>query len=615
MQNIFIELLPPWIETGLQPAFYDKESGTVLQQVSRMWAKMIELGKAFNDFSEDTADTVNEYITKFIELHDYVHDYFDNLDVQEEINNKLDAMVEAGTLQEIIESYIQTNVAWTFDNLAEMKTDTNLVAGSYAQTLGYHSLNDGGNGIYKIRSKTNSDVVDDALIVSLSDDNLIAELIIIDDRLNVKQFGAYGDNDHDDTAYIQACADACNMNTSTRHFVMDIPNGSYKLTAPVTFGRVYLEGHGRSSFRLNGSATLLFDHSVETFVKKIGVTGDTTTHNSIGMTFNTCSQLEVEEVFCGDCRIGMQLTGCDITNIERPTVQTCTETGIYLSGCTSINITEGDLYGNNTDFTYGGWNNDITIERNYLENSGDCIVADTTNGVAQLNTLNFQRNAVVRNATTSAATIYTANARFINLVVSSNPIRLANANIKDNRFIFNNAVTELINVNMNNNGTSYATFNFDNNAVSSDNGTMTHIVKGTNIVHDANRINHGINHITSLTYVTGTFSEYTYLTNDSTSKNYLTDLFGPYKVVVSSEETATATSDGEVVTSIPYYKPNTSYVNIPVAVIDNNRPGWYARFVLKGTLSATNYTCQFTNTANGVGSGEYKFKVVYLEHN
>ena len=87
MQNIFIELLPPWVETGLQPAFYDKESGTVLQQVSRMWAKMIELGKAFNDFSKDTSNTVNEYIAKFVELHDYVHDYFDNLDVQEEINN------------------------------------------------------------------------------------------------------------------------------------------------------------------------------------------------------------------------------------------------------------------------------------------------------------------------------------------------------------------------------------------------------------------------------------------------------------------------------------------------------------------------------------------------
>lgn len=604
MQNIFIELLPPWIETGLQPAFYDKESGTVLQQVSRMWAKMIELGKG-----------VNSYIAKFNELYTYVHDYFDNLDVQAEINNKLDAMVEAGTLQEIIGDYLNATAVWGFDTVADMKASTNLINGSFAKTLGYHTLNDGGEGVYKIRTITNADVVDEGLIISLNDQTLIAELVITDDRINVKQFGAYGDNTHDDTVAIQSCANACNMNTSTRHLVMDVPNGSYKLTDPITFGRVYLEGHGRSSFRLNDNATLLFDHSVETFVKKIGITGDATTHNSIGITFNTCSQLEVEEVFCGDCRIGMQLTNCDITNIERPTVQTCTETGIYLSGCTSINITEGDLYGNNTDFTYGGYNNDITIERNYLENSGDCIVADTTSGTAQLNTLNFERNAVVRNSATSASTTYTDNGKFMNLVVSSNPIRLSNANIKDNRFMFNNAVTELININMNNNGTSYATFNFDNNSVSSDNSTMTHIVKGANIVLDANRINHSINQIGTLTYVSGTFGDYSYLIDDGSAKSYLNGLFGPYKVVISSELTLTPNSDGEVDSTIPYYKAGTSYPNIPLGVIDSNRNGWYARFTMQSLVSATNYTCQFMNKSGTAGSGEYKLKIVYLEHN
>ena len=562
----------------------------------------------------NNATVTEDYIQLTKDMKEYMDNYFDNLDVQEEINNKLDAMVEAGTLQEIITEYIQANAAWCFDSVSAMKSATNLIDGSYAQTFGYHSVNDGGAGLYKIREIINTDVVDEGYLIALADNNLVAELITLDDRISVKQYGAYGDNTHDDTDAIQAAADFCNMTTHSKYYVLDVPNGSYKLTDVVTFGRVYLEGHGRSSFRLNDSATLLFDHSVETFVKKIGVTGDAITHNSIGVTFDTCSQLEVEEVFCGDCKIGMKLTGCDITNIERPTVQTCTETGIYLSGCTSINITEGDLYGNNTDFTYGGYNNDITIERNYLENSGDCIVADTTSGLAQLNTLNFQRNAVVRNASTSASTVYTANARFINLVVSSNPIRLANANIKDNRFMFNNSATELININMNNNGTSYATFNFHNNAVSSDNSTMTHIIKGANIVLDSNRINHSINHIGSMSYVSGTFNEYAYLTNDDASKNYLTDLFGAYKVVVTSELTLTVNSDGVVNTTLPYYKANTSYVNIPLAIIDSNRPGWYTRFTLDSTISSTNYSIQFLNKSNGVGSGEYKFKIVYLEH-
>lgn len=50
--------------------------------------------------------TLNETATSLAELKDYVEHYFDNLDVQEEINNKLNAMVEDGTLAEIINQEI-----------------------------------------------------------------------------------------------------------------------------------------------------------------------------------------------------------------------------------------------------------------------------------------------------------------------------------------------------------------------------------------------------------------------------------------------------------------------------------------------------------------------------
>lgn len=102
MEKIFVDLLPNWVETNLQPAFYDLESGTVLQMVARMYPKVQELNKAFNDFSEENVEVVNNYINAFNELHDFVEDYFDNLDVQEEVNTKLDAMAEDGTLAEII---------------------------------------------------------------------------------------------------------------------------------------------------------------------------------------------------------------------------------------------------------------------------------------------------------------------------------------------------------------------------------------------------------------------------------------------------------------------------------------------------------------------------------
>ena len=102
MQNIFIELLPPWIETGLQPAFYDKESGSVLQQTARMYAKLNEVVSSVNNQNS----IVDEFVTKFNELHDYVYDYFENLDVQTEINSKLDKMALDGSLQAILQPMV-----------------------------------------------------------------------------------------------------------------------------------------------------------------------------------------------------------------------------------------------------------------------------------------------------------------------------------------------------------------------------------------------------------------------------------------------------------------------------------------------------------------------------
>lgn len=83
----FINFLPPWVETNIQPAFYDKESGTCLQQTARMYAKVNQLVRKFNELAEKFSGIEN---------------YFENLDVQEEINNKLDEMAEDGSLIALI---------------------------------------------------------------------------------------------------------------------------------------------------------------------------------------------------------------------------------------------------------------------------------------------------------------------------------------------------------------------------------------------------------------------------------------------------------------------------------------------------------------------------------
>ena len=140
-----------------------------------------------------TVDNVNLLESDFKVLYDYVHDYFNNLDVQEEINNKLDIMAENGELTDIIAQYLGLAGMITFDNVAEMKNATNLVNGSKCKTLGFHTVGDKGSALYKVRNITNEDNVDEMTIIALNNPLLIAELVI-ENEMNVKQFGAYGND-------------------------------------------------------------------------------------------------------------------------------------------------------------------------------------------------------------------------------------------------------------------------------------------------------------------------------------------------------------------------------------------------------------------------------------
>lgn len=55
----------------------------------------------------NNADAISELQNLYTELKNYVDTYFDSLDVQEEINNKLDEMTESGELERIIIQYFQ----------------------------------------------------------------------------------------------------------------------------------------------------------------------------------------------------------------------------------------------------------------------------------------------------------------------------------------------------------------------------------------------------------------------------------------------------------------------------------------------------------------------------
>ena len=337
----------------------------------------------------NNAEAVEELQTAFVTLKKYVENYFENLDVQEEINNKLDEMAEDGTLQEIIASYIQAKVAWTFDTVAEMKTSTNLIDGSYAHTLGYHSLNDGGDAFYHVREVTNQDVIDEGKLIALQDQNLVAELIIENNVIDVKKFGAWADGVHDDSDVFQHCLDLVNTLTSstdTWKRTIVVP-AVLKITKKIEceFGNFRMEGVSRTNSKIlldNANAYLSFGKNsgdiYEIEIQNITFQGNYSNTNSL-LSFTKCVNLYLTRVDTenqGQDVYGIEFNQCGLIFMDKCTITGSNNltdypgnrNGIKVTQMGSIfNFTNANCWNLNKVFTFVGSVQNINIDNNWIE--------------------------------------------------------------------------------------------------------------------------------------------------------------------------------------------------------------------------------------------------------
>lgn len=153
----------------------------------------------------NSAEALQELQEAFVTLKDYVDNYFENLDIQTEIDNKLDEMADQGVLADIIAQYIQLQGVLAFDNIAALEAATNLANGSFAETYGFYAKGDGGGATYKIRTITNDDVIDNMFLFEITGDpsnTLVAELVPTND-MNVLKYGIKNDGSVDETANLQ----------------------------------------------------------------------------------------------------------------------------------------------------------------------------------------------------------------------------------------------------------------------------------------------------------------------------------------------------------------------------------------------------------------------------
>jgi len=193
----------------------------------QLLCKVVEYLNKVIDNENKQNETLTNLYNAFVSLEDYVNNYFDNLDVQDEINNKLDEMAESGQLTDIIAQYLGLAGVLAFDTIADLEEAQNIVDGSTCRTLGANSYNDGKGAYYKIRPITSSDVVDGFNIIALDISNTLIGEKINEDIIDVTKYGVNNNGLVDVTQILQNLID--NNPLKSLYF----PNGKYLISEPL----------------------------------------------------------------------------------------------------------------------------------------------------------------------------------------------------------------------------------------------------------------------------------------------------------------------------------------------------------------------------------------------
>ena len=328
--------------------------------------KVVEYLNKVIDGQNTNAEQIEELETAFNQLQSYVNNYFDNLDVQEEIDNKLEEMADDGTLQEIIAAYLNANAVWGFDNIASMKGATNLISGSYAKTSGYYANNDGGGAFYKIREITNSDVVNDITIIAITGGTLIAELII-ENSLNVLQCGLHNDGLTDNATKLTTVLSLLPDDAS-----LYFPDGEYLFNSTVTFTKnvnikcdgTLISNDTRPLFLLQHLKNCTFE--IEKIEEETTQTVDfnENSSNNSAIILQNCLYINVKIAHIEKFVVALMLIansehegGCYYNTIEVKHIESCFH-GIVLMGLAGGCINANTF--NNIVYDYHTWDSEET---------------------------------------------------------------------------------------------------------------------------------------------------------------------------------------------------------------------------------------------------------------
>lgn len=200
--------------------FHDLNLDWIISEVK----KAIEGFKALSAKTDDFETTLNNAL-------EYINNYFENLDVQEEINNKLEEMKKNGELADIIASFLK--VPNYYLSVQSMVADTAITNNSVAITASYNTAGNDGSCLYWIHTPKSYDFE-----IALSN-NLYAYPCPMGIP-TVREFGAIANNNVE-----KPLKNLINYSTTTNN-PCDI-SGPYQLKNPQYIDKKYLANYNLTS--------------------------------------------------------------------------------------------------------------------------------------------------------------------------------------------------------------------------------------------------------------------------------------------------------------------------------------------------------------------------------
>ena len=119
----------------------------------------------------------------------------------------------------------------SFNSIAALRLRSGTTIANAAKTLSYYSAGDGGgNSFYWDGTSAATD--NGGTIIKPTAVSGAGRWLAVDSKtVNVKQFGAYGNDSNNDTTYFNNCQDWCYANNCT----MYVPVGTYRLNTSITY--------------------------------------------------------------------------------------------------------------------------------------------------------------------------------------------------------------------------------------------------------------------------------------------------------------------------------------------------------------------------------------------